>query len=91
MSKMVYGICRNCSRYAISRPRKLCWTCYYTPGVKERFPKETSDAFIVDNTTKPLPKEPTMARPGTEEKIQVFRERIMRGEHLHHPDDYKGD
>ena len=31
-------ICRNCSKARVTRPRGLCWSCYYTPGVKERFP-----------------------------------------------------
>jgi hypothetical protein len=31
--------------------------------------------------------EPTTARPGSEEKIRVFQERLAKGEDLYHPDD----
>jgi len=37
--------------------------------------------------TPPLPSQPTQALPGTPEKIAVMRERVERGEHLHHPQD----
>ena len=30
-------ICRNCGRSKVNRPRGLCWSCYYSPGVKDRF------------------------------------------------------
>jgi hypothetical protein len=33
----------------------------------------------------PLPKEPTTALPGSEEKIAVMMERAKRRENLHHP------
>jgi len=35
----------------------------------------------------PWPKEPTTARPGSEEKIQILEERAARGEWLFHPED----
>ena len=31
-------ICRHCRRSGVNRPRGLCWTCYYTPGVRELYP-----------------------------------------------------
>lgn len=30
--------CRHCGRDKVNRPRGLCWTCYYTPGVRAMFP-----------------------------------------------------
>ena len=39
----------------------------------------------------PLPQFPTAAPPGTEEKIRIMRERLARGEHLHHPGDESGN
>lgn len=45
-------VCRHCRRCAVNRPRGLCWTCYYTPGVKEQYPftsrfapKSTADDY----------------------------------------------
>ena len=35
----------------------------------------------------PLPKEPTVSVAGSEDKIEVMRNRLERGEHLHHPHD----
>jgi hypothetical protein len=32
-------ICRHCHAKTASRPRGLCWGCYYTPGIKEQYPK----------------------------------------------------
>lgn len=34
-------ICRHCNRKKASRPRGLCWSCYYTPGVRERYPSQS--------------------------------------------------
>lgn len=31
-------ICRHCRRPSVNRPRGLCWTCYYEPGVRDLFP-----------------------------------------------------
>lgn len=30
-------ICRHCRKCAVTRPRGLCWVCYYTPGVKDAY------------------------------------------------------
>lgn len=37
---------------------------------------------------RPDPPEPTAARPGSLEKIDVMRDRWAAGYHLHHPDDF---
>lgn len=31
------SICLHCHKNKVNRPRGLCWTCYYTPGVRELF------------------------------------------------------
>ena len=31
-------LCRHCLRHKVSRPRGLCWTCYYKPGVRDLYP-----------------------------------------------------
>ena len=30
-------ICRHCTKSKVNRPRGLCWSCYYTPGVKDLY------------------------------------------------------
>jgi hypothetical protein len=30
--------CQHCGQFNINRPRKLCFKCYYTPGIKELYP-----------------------------------------------------
>ena len=35
----------------------------------------------------PLPLEPTISEAGSHDKIETMRQRLERGEHLHHPSD----
>ena len=37
-------ICRHCTKSKVNRPRGLCWSCYYTPGVKELYPSTSKYA-----------------------------------------------
>ena len=32
------GLCRHCRRASISRPRRLCWCCFYTPEIQALYP-----------------------------------------------------
>ena len=32
------GVCRHCRRRPITRPRRLCWGCFYTPQVRPLYP-----------------------------------------------------
>lgn len=36
-------LCRNCGAKQSCRPRGLCHTCYYAPGVREKFPRHRND------------------------------------------------
>ena len=38
-----------------------------------------------------MPMTPTTALPGTADKIVIMADRISRGEHPHHPDDFRYD
>lgn len=38
------GLCRHCGRAKINRPRGLCWSCYYKPGVRESIPSKAIHA-----------------------------------------------
>ena len=37
-------VCRNCNRGPVNRPRGLCWSCYYTPGVRDQYPSTSKFA-----------------------------------------------
>ena len=82
--------CRHCRFGAISRPRRLCWTCYYTPGVRELYPSTSKFArrgvgnFCGRGAP---PHAPTAAVPGTPEKVAVLEERARMRQELWHPND----
>ena len=84
-------LCRHCETHPISRPRRLCWACYYKPGVKELYPP-TSKFSRFGHGADPkmrvsLPAFPTPALPGTPEKIAVIEQRARLRQELFHPDD----
>jgi hypothetical protein len=88
-------VCKHCSKAKVNRPRGLCWTCYYTPGVKEKFPSTSKFArrgVGNFNGNVPLP-EPTLAVPGTPEKMAVLARRAELKQALWHPLDavHEGD
>jgi hypothetical protein len=87
-------LCRHCQRVRSNRPRGLCWSCYYTPGVRELYPSTSKFARRgVDdfNGQPPLPAQPTDALPGSPEKVAVLEERARLGVSLWHPLDAPGD
>jgi hypothetical protein len=81
-------LCRHCQQTKSNRPRGLCWTCYYTPGIREQH-KSTSKFARKDvgavTMLAPLPDSPTDATPGSEEKILIFIERVRLRQQLFHP------
>ena len=83
-------ICRHCRKAKVNRPRGLCWTCYYRPGVRDAYPSISKFARRgVGNFCgrAPLPACPTAALPGTPEKVAVLQERARLKLSLWHPDD----
>ncbi|MBA4187563.1 MAG: hypothetical protein C0467_06045 [Planctomycetaceae bacterium] len=84
-------MCQHCKKSSINRPRALCWSCYYTPGVKDLYPSTSMYArrgygFGLTGG-RPMPRRSTTAKPGTPEKIAVLMKRAKRGEQLWHPED----
>ena len=83
-------LCRHCGRVPSNRPRGLCWSCYYKPGVRELYPSTSKfarrglDDF---NGRAAAPAAPTEAAPGSPEKILVLMERARKRQALWHPDD----
>jgi hypothetical protein len=82
-------LCRHCQKVKSNRPRGLCWSCYYTPGVREQYPSTSKFARrgVSDFNGRTRLPEPTDALPGTPEKVAVLMERARRGLSLWHPDD----
>jgi len=83
-------ICRHCSRAKVNRPRGLCWTCYYKPGVRDQYPSTSKYARRGAgnfNGNPDVADEPTRAAPGSPEKIAILAERVRRKQALWHPDD----
>jgi hypothetical protein len=74
----------------VSRPRGLCWNCYYTPGIRDRYLSTSRHASRgqgnIRGNAKPA-ESPTRARPGSQAKIAVLEQRARDGQELWHPDD----
>lgn len=77
--------CCHCHKKKATRPRRLCWRCYYTHGVRNLYPVCPLKKPIVGRE---LP-QPTLTLPGTEAKIEVMSQRMTDEQYLHHPDDAK--
>lgn len=87
---MTKPLCRHCQVVRANRPRGLCWTCYYTPRVRELYPSTSKFGRRgVGNFcgSAPLPTCTTEALPGSEAKIMVLMERAAKRQSLFHPDD----
>ena len=84
-------VCRHCSAHPMNRPRGLCWGCFYNPAIRVQYPSTSifakrgvGNGHVHDA---PLPRKPTLAEPGTEDKLLVLMERAERNECLFHPGD----
>ena len=87
-------LCRHCHERKVNRPKGLCFSCYYRDGVRVMYPSTSKFAARgtgLGNRRRPLPIEPTDARPGSALKVAVMMERAARGELLFHPKDSTGD
>jgi hypothetical protein len=81
-------LCRHCQKTKSNRPRGLCWSCYYSPGVREQYPSTSKFARrgVSDfNGQTVLAARPTTAAPGSPEKVEVLAERARLGLSLWHP------
>ena len=82
-------LCRHCNQVKSNRPRGLCWSCYYTPGVRDRYPSTSKFARrgISDFNGKVALATPTAAPPGSPEKVSILEERARLHLDLWHPAD----
>jgi hypothetical protein len=107
--KLVFGAmgslrrrrCRHCHRKKSPRAeswRGLCWTCYYTPAIRQLYPARknqfSEEAMFQPPRASgdcPLPLQPTTALPASAEKVAVLEERARMGCQLWHPRDAQRD
>ena len=83
-------LCRHCQKVRSNRPRGLCWSCYYSPGVRDMYPSTSKYARrgVSDfNGQTEVAAQPTLALPGSEDKVVVLAERARLGLSLWHPKD----
>jgi hypothetical protein len=83
-------LCRHCHAAPVSRPRGLCWSCYYAPGVRDLYPSTSKYARrgLNDfNGRATLPQAATRALPGSPEKVTILEQRARHRQALWHPQD----
>ena len=87
-------ICLHCHNRPVSRPRGLCWTCYYQPGVRDRYSPigKFGRRGILDFNGSGAPAAmPTPALPGSAAKVAVLARRAQLRQCLWHPLDATND
>lgn len=83
-------LCRHCQQSVVSRPRGLCWTCFYEPEIRKQYPATSKFArkgLAYDNVAAMPATFPTQALPGTPEKIAILQQRALSKQQLFHPHD----
>lgn len=81
-------ICKHCGKCKVNRPRGLCWSCYYTDGVKDLYPSTSKYARrgVGNGNGKATPAPlPTAYAPGSPEKMAVLEMRARNRQALWHP------
>jgi hypothetical protein len=82
--------CRHCHKAPVNRPRGLCWSCYYTAGVRDLYPSTSKFARrgVGNFCGRAAPAAgPTAALPGSPEKVAILEERARLRQDLWHPRD----
>ncbi len=88
--------CVLCNWRRITRPKRLCGPCSYTPAGRRTAPVQHSctnrkGARADFNGTPPPAPAATDAAPGSEEKIVVLQARVAAGVQPYHPRDRRID
>lgn len=84
--------CRHCQREGNNYGSGLCWTCYYTPGIRKKYPRDFNRYAAKEenqdiNGGYSPPCCQTSTLPGTDDKIEVLAERLKQQVSLWHPHD----
>lgn len=81
-------LCRHCGRTPSARPRGLCRACYRDRQLRERYPstskfgRRSTPDFLGRAV---LAGTPTLAMPGTPEKVAILEQRAAHRQALRHP------
>jgi hypothetical protein len=88
-------VCRYCCRLeAQVYARGICRRCYNNRSIRLQYAPITDDSRgrggpgLDNNVNKSLAPEPTLAQPGTEEKLRVMEQRVEQGYSPFHPGDF---
>jgi hypothetical protein len=87
--KSGHADCDFCGEFRRILRLGLCYICYYNPRIRKQYKDDMAEAeaFPTEQVPYPLPRLPTDAQPGSEDKIEVMALRVERKEALHHPKD----
>lgn len=78
--------CVHCGNPRATRPRKLCFTCYESRGIRDLYQPANSFVGKDGDFFGPAPlAEPSSAHPGTDDKIAVMAWRAAQGLAIFHP------
>lgn len=78
-------MCRACGQKKPSRPRGLCWQCFYAPGVKDRHePVNVYGRRGAGQKGKGGSVTPTIAAPRSTDRVDEMAERAAKGLPLFH-------
>lgn len=94
--------CRHCHVKWADRARNLCRRCYDDLGIRSMYPLPAKEHGVpvpildrarcrgvdLQGKRRTVPASPTLAKPGSAEKIRILAERASKGEELWHPKDY---
>ena len=82
------GRCAYCCRENMSlKSRRLCGSCWQTPGIRARVPTRGKDYRKPEPAERAGPMRPTMALPGSDPKIEVLAARASARQPLFHAGD----
>lgn len=66
--------CKHCQKVPSNRPRGLCWSCYYRPGVREQYAIAANSVKKSATCLSGEQAAPTRIRPGPDKvAVMVFR------------------
>lgn len=81
--------CCHCRKHVAHRPRGLCWSCFNSQAIRSLYPTDPkfgpSVTAVVGSYR--LPDFPTIALPGSPEKVAILEQRAVAGIALFHPQD----
>ena len=85
--RRIRTLCKHCQKYAGSKSRGLCNYCFGDEAIRALYPAKLRWYSNPRPTAPTTPAEPTITRPGSEDRIQELMRRVEERLILWHPDD----